>query len=214
MERRRGPDVLFVGHEATRTGAPLMLLYLLRWLRANTDLDIALLLLDGGPLVADYAETADVQVLSDLRETAWSRSLSRLRLGQLASSIRSVVARSWCRRYAATPLVYCNSVRSVRALGLLPKGDRTIVSHVHELELAISVATPAAERRLLLERPDWYIAASELVKQNLVDNHGIAPERIARHYEFIEVEPFLDSVPTATEIDALRDELAIPPGAV
>ena len=32
-EEPRPPDVLFLGHEASRTGAPLMFLYFLRWLR-------------------------------------------------------------------------------------------------------------------------------------------------------------------------------------
>src|ERR1700704_1052659 len=44
-----GSRVLFIGHEATRTGAPLMLLHLLRWLRDNTDIDFDLLIRSDGP---------------------------------------------------------------------------------------------------------------------------------------------------------------------
>lgn len=211
MSRRAAPDVLFVGHEASRTGAPLMLLYFLRWLRANTDLDIALVLLDGGPLVDDYAEVAPTRVLSDLRESRWSRALERYRARPVASLLRSVVARRWCAPFRAAPLVYCNSITSVRLLGLLGAGPRTVVSHVHELEQAISVQMPAADRSVLFNGVDWYVAASDLVKENLVENHGVDPDRVARHYEFIEVDRFLDAVPD--EVADLRERLAIPADA-
>jgi len=55
-----GKRVLFVGHDAGRTGAPIMLLHLLRWLRSNSDLDFDLLLCRGGPLTEEYAEICSV----------------------------------------------------------------------------------------------------------------------------------------------------------
>jgi len=211
MPSRRRPEVLFVGHEATRTGAPLMLLYFLRWLRANTDLEFAVVLLDGGPLVDDYAEVAPLRVLADLRRSRVSRILERYHLRQFAGLYRSVMARRWCAPFRATPLVYCNSITSIRILSLLGGHERTVVSHVHELELAISVQTPPADRDRLLHDVDWYVAASDLVKDNLVSNHEVDPDRIVRHYEFIEVEAFVDAVPGhGTD---LRAALAIPADA-
>src|SRR4051794_39912860 len=47
-------DVLFVSHDATRTGAPIVLLHLLRWLRANTDIDPTVLLTGDGPLATEF----------------------------------------------------------------------------------------------------------------------------------------------------------------
>src|SRR5215510_5626685 len=55
--------ILFVGHEATRTGAPYVLLHLLRWLRANPSAECRLLLLDGGELVSEFAEVSHVSIL-------------------------------------------------------------------------------------------------------------------------------------------------------
>lgn len=206
------PQVLFVGHEASRTGAPVMLLHFLRWLRDHTDLDFHILLLEGGPLVESYAEVAPTKVLAGLRESRWSRTLTRYRLGAVAAVLRSLVARRWCVPYRATPLVYCNSIRAIRALGLLGSGPQIVVSHIHELELALSVSTPPDERELLLTRPDWYVAASDLVRDNLVENHGLPPERISRHYEFIDVAELLDSLPPEGG-DDLRASLGIPADA-
>ena len=44
------PSILFVSHDASRTGAPIALLTFLRWLRANTDYRFEVLLGSGGAL--------------------------------------------------------------------------------------------------------------------------------------------------------------------
>jgi glycosyltransferase involved in cell wall biosynthesis len=52
--------ILFVSHYADRTGAAIFLLRLLHWLRANSDLDFDVLLLEDGPLRDDFAKLAPV----------------------------------------------------------------------------------------------------------------------------------------------------------
>jgi hypothetical protein len=55
--------LLFVGHDASRTGAPILLLHLLGWLKANSDVSFRILLGDGGPLEGDYRALAPTWVL-------------------------------------------------------------------------------------------------------------------------------------------------------
>ena len=59
--------VLFIGHDASRTGAPLLLLHLMRWLKRNGAIQFEMLLLQGGPLEADYAALAPLTVLEEER---------------------------------------------------------------------------------------------------------------------------------------------------
>jgi len=59
------PIMIFFGHEATRTGAPLILLELVRHF-SNAGYECVVILAQGGPIVKDYAEFAAVQVLVDL----------------------------------------------------------------------------------------------------------------------------------------------------
>lgn len=194
-----------------------MLLYFLRWLRTNTDIEFSLILLEGGPLVDDYAAVAPVRVFGELRRSRLSRLLERGHLHPVASAIRSLTVRRWCWPFRRTPLVYCNSITSVRILPLLGRHERVVVSHVHELELAISVQMPAADRERLFADVDRYVAASDLVKANLVGNHGVGPELVARHYEFIDVDAFLRSVSEQAvpeEASDLRTSLGIPPEAL
>ena len=59
--------ILFISHEATRTGAPFVLLYLMQWLKQNTNYEADVLLLKGGPLAADFKDASgNCYVASDL----------------------------------------------------------------------------------------------------------------------------------------------------
>src|SRR5262245_34600577 len=91
-----GP-ILFVSHDASPTGAPFVLLHLLRWLRGNTNLDFHVALNATGTLESQFAELAPVAVFR--REPPLA---SRHVLGRLAP-------------YRATAFV--NSARFRRALG-------------------------------------------------------------------------------------------------
>ncbi len=56
------PSVLFVSHDASRTGAPIVLLTFLKWLRSNTDYDFEILLGRGGELEREFTEVAPTTV--------------------------------------------------------------------------------------------------------------------------------------------------------
>ena len=209
----RRPEVVFSGHDATRTGAPLMFLYFLRWVRANTDLAFEIVLLDGGPLEEDFRALGRVRVLGDLRDRWWSRRLEALRLRRLASRVRGVAARLWCWPLRRVPTVYCNSLVGIRVVQVLGGGPRTVISHVHELEGGLGVPAAAADLRLLLDHTDHFVAASELVRDNLIRRHDVAPERVTRHYEFIDVAAFDAQLTGGESPDDIRAELGIPPEA-
>src|SRR5262245_36483717 len=70
--------ILFVSHEASPTGAPFLLLHLLRWLRANTKLDFRVALNSTGPLKADFAELAPVAIFRREALSASGRLIERL----------------------------------------------------------------------------------------------------------------------------------------
>ncbi len=185
-------DVLFVGNQASRTGAPLMLLYFLRWLRAHTDLEFEVVLLAGGPLLADFRELAPTVVVAD-------------------DGIEAIGERA-----RACPIVYCNCVQTllvVPELGEAPHG-RTVITHVHELEGGIQMSLPDGRDRLLGALTDHWVAASDRVADNLVERHGVDRGAIARHYEFIDVDA-LDAQPvSADDLAGMRAALGIPDDAL
>lgn len=58
--------MLFVSHNASRSGAPLLLLEFERWLVANTAAQVSTALLDGGPLAGRFGEVGPVLGPDDL----------------------------------------------------------------------------------------------------------------------------------------------------
>lgn len=186
-------DLLFVGHEATRTGAPLMLLYFLRWLREHTDLRFEIVLLKGGPILDDFAAVAPV--------TTWD----------------GAGAQGLSPGAHAAPTVYCNGVRSTLVLPHLaahPTG-RTVITHVHELEGGIQMSLPEmASLESMFRLTDHWVVASDLVGRNLIDRHGVDAASVARHYEFIDVANFAPDPRPAVERSQLLEGLGIPAEAL
>ena len=66
--------ILFIGHEATRSGAPFVLLHLINWLKAHcSQHEIDILLLRGGDLENAYRKAANVFVLPNEETTSLFR---------------------------------------------------------------------------------------------------------------------------------------------
>lgn len=203
--------VLFVSHEATRTGAPIMLLHLLRWLREESDVEPEVALLRGGPLEAAFLDVAPVHILGDqvrwpgrpLHEAALSKlgqegAANRLRRLRLAREVRPLLE---------APVVYLNSAVSLRLLHFLAPGQR-VICHVHELEMGLRSALTPEDAALLRTRVDVVVAAADCVADNLIRNWGVSSTRITRVYEFVTADDLV--APSMRTTADLRAELGVP----
>ncbi|HYF47313.1 MAG TPA: hypothetical protein VD926_13955, partial [Acidimicrobiales bacterium] len=129
--------VLFCSHAAERTGPPIIMLHLARWLRANTDVDFELLFLQGGELEEEFRSLAPVWILDEWappRAAAVAESLAwKVGLGRFAPGIREAAIRRRMRDVRDVDVVYVNTAGSVRALRYLDIGEPDVITHVHEL---------------------------------------------------------------------------------
>lgn len=222
MKTQRAPRILFVSPDASRSGAPMVLLHLLRWLRANTDWRLELLLLRGGPLEDDFARAAHVVHRS--RALSAAQNLFTLRaaldsenIGGLASRFQKLqgakpllrIAEKIALRAAARSeiartnydLIYVNTAAAGGALRVLAKRRAPIIAHLHELEYALTRLGKSA--RETLRCADNFIACSQAVAKNLTDNHAIKSARIEVVYEFVETRRDVDVVALKTQMRAL-----------
>ena len=55
MKEKSLQEILFVSHDAGRTGAPLILLNFQRWLKEHTTVKFATIVRRSGPLEAEFA---------------------------------------------------------------------------------------------------------------------------------------------------------------
>jgi hypothetical protein len=206
------PRVLFVSHEASRTGAPMMFLHFLRWLKANTEIDFEILLLAGGPLADEFAEVAPlthVEALGTGARSYLEAGLVRAGLPRLGDRIKITRSRQAVEHLRGFDALYLNSTTSAMALRILPEIPPVVVSHVHELDAAFRYWFPETERKAMLAHTTRYVSCAGVVARNLIGGWRVPRSAVATHHEFI--------VPPEPEPGAaarVRAELGIPETAM
>lgn len=205
--------VLVVSHSAGRTGAPLLLLHLLRWIKANTSLNFEVLCLEDGSLVPAFEELAPTHVINHFEprsETSVEGMIETLGGYRTADKLRHrrlmKQAESIRKDYRAIILNCAASAAVFRYLDHVPP---YVVTWLHETETSFSRFVDPHDRKILLRETDWFFTCADVVSGTIVGGFEVDPEVIRRHYGFIEgVEP--DPVAGL----ALRERLGIPPEAV
>lgn len=183
------PHVLFLGHEASRSGAPLILLHYLQWLRQNSDLSFSIALWNGGPLEADFRRLAPTVNLGSWPWAGIRRRraiTSRIGIAQMADALN----RFRCRSVISPKpdLIYANSIASLDAVSLLGPVSAPLICHVHELDYAFE-RTLSDRAAKAMSRVDHFVACSEAVRKFLIDRRHVSPDRVTTIYEFIPAAP-------------------------
>jgi len=194
--------ILFISHEATRTGAPLVLLNLLKWLKKNTDISFEVLLKTGGELEPEFAEIAPTSVFYRGGNSLSARVSNYIALKfpyRVIKSAKSDIA-----------LIYSNTVINGDLLALFSGTKCPVISHVHELEHAIVQYSWHFERAQKYSQ--HYICPSVICKKNLIEKHGIPDDKIDVVHSFIPVIPRNPDNDRSFR-DKVCGQLGIPAGA-
>lgn len=176
--------ILFLSHEASRTGAPMFLLHFLRWLRRETDLEFEIVLGKGGPLEVEFAAVAKVQSVQFLATNP--------------AALRSF------------GLIYSNTVGNAPLLAALPAGNIPVITHVHELDSGYDWAGARAMAGII-GHTSHFIACAEAVAGRLRKIFAIPADRISVHHEMIDGRVVAANVAAAA--GSLRQDHDIPADA-
>ena len=223
--------VTFITHDLSRTGAPRVLLSLMRWLRAYTDLRMSTLaVMPGptrpGPLLRDFAALGPIVEL----EGDWRHALFLQRGVRLARQLTAGVDRPfdrfvhrasgfslWLARsrqlkgLGECDLIYANSVQSGWGVRSLPS-SAPLLSHLHELEDALLDPYEAPNVRTMCgPRARHLIVPAVAVRDLLVQRLGVDASRISVRYPFIDVPEAPAEASSRAEV---RRRLEIPEHAI
>lgn len=193
-----GKTVLFVSHEASRSGAPIILLNLMKWLKYNTDIRFMALIenaSDGkNELLPEFEALCPTLVYWPPR---LSSALPAPSAG-IAGSIRRVLRRKpvlqdVLRTIADSDvgLIYSNTVGNAAVLSDLAVLELPVLVHVHELEYAMKWGLGSDSFKIVEKAASRFIAVSGAVKRNLVVNHFVSDEKVSLVYGFVPVVPSL-----------------------
>ncbi|WP_077919923.1 glycosyltransferase family 4 protein [Spirosoma sp. 209] len=179
--------LLFIGHDANRAGAQLVLLNLMRLLKAE-GYQMHLLLGEGGPLLTDYQTICPV--------TVWPPA-SRYVVGAVADKVlgkvglwQSMHARQAAQQQQAireqlgldtVDLVFVNTVTSSRWFSQLSiPAQVPVVTFVHELAMSVRMYTRPDELSQLLTRTNQLLAVSSATARYYIEEHHFDPNRITQ----------------------------------
>jgi glycosyltransferase involved in cell wall biosynthesis len=202
---------LFVGHDANRAGAQLVLLH---WLKERKALGYTnyLLLVDGGSLLEEYKKVAKVWVwrtekpvwfkvkqrIPVLKQPSeWDRKPNSLKVARIMTALKA----------EAFDCIIGNTVSSVVLLRELVPLKVPFEVYVHELSYSISNFTTEEDRKFMANVSQRVYAVSALVKTVLVNEVGVDVDKI-------ELLPPIIELPEATNTDnPVRASLGIPADA-
>jgi glycosyltransferase involved in cell wall biosynthesis len=206
--------LLFVSHDASRTGAPLALLQLLEWLREKTDWEFTVLLGKAGHLEERFAALAPTYLwnLPRARQHRARRLVDRARTGL---GRHPAFRERLLRRLAAQQFdgVYANSAMTASLLPALRAHlEAPILCYVRELEYILGHYVKTAVFRAAQPLVKHYLAASEATRANLLERHGVAERDVTTVYEFIPARRYRSHAAALRSTDA-RASLGIPPDA-
>jgi len=207
-------EILFVSHDASRSGAPFVLLHFLKWFKENADTPFRILLRNGGQLEDEFAGLAPTAVFhraQSTRDGVAGRVLRRVGLDHLATQrsnnrLKAEVDQS------KVSMIYSNTITNGEVLELFKDFKGPVLSHVHELEFGIRFRMDPRRIKQTFEHSCHYIAGANAAKRNLVENHAIPPEKIDVVYECIPIDLHAISMASASYA-SVRGELNIPEDA-
>ncbi len=187
--------VLVIGHDASRTGAPIALLEVVRHLARDPGLDVRVGLLAGGPLADAYGAIAPTVVapppIAEAARLVESPDLAAAVpasvLEPLGRAVRRVGLRAPGR--PRPDVVLAGTLASWSAAVAAARGG-PVVCWVHELDGVADRLVPPARRAALLAQTSHLVAAGPRVATMLVERWGVPARSVTTVAEPV-AEPVL-----------------------
>ncbi|QHS56343.1 glycosyltransferase family 4 protein [Mucilaginibacter sp. 14171R-50] len=206
-------NILFVSNDAALMGAPMVLLHLVKWLKNNTDVNVYVLLKDGGPLQPGFENLGQTNVWQPgrLSSSVGRRFVSMLL--KLSGKRGLFIPFPKRLKQQKFDLVYLNTADTMHMAPLLKNLYKCpVIAHIHELSYSINAYFPDAFNKVNTAVTDHYIAASKSVYDNMVNNIQVPAQKVSVLNEFIAIDeisrPALTPAEAKAEL-ALNDEFVV-----
>ena len=207
--------ILVIGNDAGRTGAPIVLLHMLFWLKQHKsdEYTFEVLLWQGGALLSDYKTLADTRhwIYPDPPYPNFLKRASR----KVANiPYRKFVHEPELEKHIAKTkydLIYVNTGATVNLLSLAKKYHPKVpvVCHVHELDFILKYhCDPHFKNSTHLI--DHFVAVSEQVKNTLVTKYDVSPDIVTVIRPFM---PVSNKSVNSKEVAKIKQTLNLPEDA-
>ncbi len=172
------PSLIFISHEASQTGAPAVLLSLMRWIKENTSINFSIIVGARGPWNDRFEMLAPTFYIEHYQDSAQDARL-----------------RAFCGNHVQT--VYVNTIASAFYAEKLKFLHAEFITHVHEMENVFQLFQPHV--RLLKTFCSKYISVSPGCTKAIEKHFDLS------QIELFQIPPFIEK--SRLEADCLWEPL-------
>jgi glycosyltransferase involved in cell wall biosynthesis len=206
--------ILFISHDASRTGAPFVLLHLLRWIKKNTDIEFEILLKNGGELEKEFESIAQTHYWNcgDKSKNFTQNILKKVGIlqGDTNQEKSRLIEEIKNKKF---DLIFANSVASSDvAVEIKRETKIPTILYIHELEISIRQYCGLEvfdQAKMML---DFFIGSSRLVYENLKENHKISEDRLGLVFDYIPAKEYHENKENFNK-EKNRKKMGIPSSA-
>lgn len=206
------PNILFIAHQASRTGAPLLLLNTIKWLKQNTNNEIIILLAEEGILESEFKKFGKVYLYPNQKTNSpnlVNKLFYYLFYKRFILPLKRQILKHTLKR-KPIKLIFSSTLSNGNILSFLNFLDANVITHAHELEFLIKLYGENNIKQVIA-RTNLFICGSKCVEENLTLKHGVNPNKLKTIHSFI---PDITQNPDDSEILAIKNKLKILPETI
>ncbi len=210
--------ILFIGHDAKRAGAQLILLHILQELKAR-GIATHTLLAEGGLLEDQYRQASSLTILPVLPNVIFSSKIDKIlnALGLLSYFKTRTETRQKDEFEAEIKsknigLIFGNTIAIGSAYEALQFLNMPFVLFVHELSMSVKMYSTPDQIANLLNHTNHLITPSRAVSKYFVQTLGFAAERNST-FKIVNIASMLAGIQKGLQVD-VRQKLGLPSDAV
>ncbi|MCX6251676.1 MAG: glycosyltransferase family 4 protein [Bacteroidetes bacterium] len=199
--------LLFISNEATRTGAPIVLLTFLEWLKKMRKVEIYIIFLFDGELEERFKATGKTLFLH--RKRGKFGTYFRFGLKEVVPFIPETFQhwkiKMFLRNFSPD-LIYTNTILSAKILkDIITSEPYPVICHIHESETAIWNYLGVEGFTPFVKYIDKYITVAKIHSRMISACHHIREEKIDMIY------PHIQKVSSTNPMQDIRKKLNISP---
>lgn len=166
--------VLFISHEASFTGAPILLLHLIALIHARNEFQICTLCVRGGDLTTEFARYGECYVLKN-EDMYHEVGVGRRLVNRLSFLFR---LGHFIPKWQRADVVFNNTIGNGKVLRVFSRfRELPVTSYIHELEESIQHAACRGEAQLTFELSRKILSPSEYNRKILQDKFKLCTQK-------------------------------------
>jgi glycosyltransferase involved in cell wall biosynthesis len=184
----KSKKILFVVHEASRTGAPILLLDMIRRFKQNSAIPFQILIVQDGNLTDEYRKLGETLVWFKHNHAGSGIGILGKLVGKAMVFFRMLYI---FFRIRGANIVFLNTLSNGHIHKKLLWLKCIFICYVHELETVIRVLNNPQTLATTIKYTDHFVAVSEAVRNNLVQNLHISNQKISILYPSVSISDTL-----------------------